>query len=46
MDNYVLNFLPKNEMIQIVADSGEADLNEVDDKYSKRGKTCLKFIEK
>ena len=33
-------------MIQIVADCGQADLNEVDDKYSKRGKTCLKFIEK
>lgn len=33
-------------MIQIVADSGQADLNEVDDKYNKRGKTCLKFIEK
>ena len=33
-------------MIQIIADTGEADLNEIDDKFSKRGKMCLKFIEK
>lgn len=46
MDNYALNFLPKNDMIQIIADSGEANLNEVDDKFSKRGKLCLKFLEK
>lgn len=33
-------------MVQIIADTGEADLNEGDDKFNKRIKMCQKFIEK
>lgn len=45
-DNFVLNFLPKNEMVQIVADTEEADLNEGGDKFDKRAKMCQKFMDK
>jgi hypothetical protein len=33
-------------MVQIIADTAEADLNEREDKFSKRVKKCQKFMEK